>query len=142
MIRDRIQSRLRFVLNNAGTKKSATLESYVGCTTKELVEHISSFFTDTLNWETRDQWDIDHIRPCASFDLTDDEQAKVCFNWRNLAPLDSFENYSKGDNYEPLDEAAWSYLMRELGYDGKLFLLFEEGRGGLYGQEAAGEVDT
>ena len=95
MIRDRIQSRLRFVLNNAGTKKSATLESHVGCTTKELVEHISSFFTDTLNWETRDQWDIDHIRPCASFDLTDDEQAKVCFNWRNLAPLDSFENYSK-----------------------------------------------
>jgi hypothetical protein len=32
--------------------------------------------------------------------------------------------------------------MRELGYDGELFLLFEEGRGGLYGQEAAGEVDT
>ena len=33
-------------------------------------------------------------------------------------------------------------MMRELGYDSELFLLFEEGRGGLYGQEAAGEVDT
>ena len=39
-------------------------------------------------------------------------------------------------------EVEWARLMRELGYDGELFLLFEEGRGGLYGQEAAGEVDT
>ena len=42
----------------------------------------------------------------------------------------------------PADEVEWAYMMRELGYEGELFLLFEEGRGGLYGQEAAGEVDT
>ena len=88
-----------------------------------------------MNWDNygRDGWHVDHFRPCASCDLNDEEQQLVCFNWRNLAPLDSFENYSKGDNYEPHDEAAWSYLMRELGYEGELFLLFEEGRGGLYG---------
>ena len=27
--------------------------------------------------------------------------------------------------------SQWAYMMRELGYDGELFLLFEEGRGGL-----------
>ena len=57
-------------------------------------------------------------------------------------PLWASENISKNDNYEPADEVEWARLMRELGYDGELFLLFEEGRGGLYEQEAAGEVDT
>ena len=57
-------------------------------------------------------------------------------------PLWASENIRKNDNYEPADEVEWASLMRELGYDGELFLLFEEGRGGLYGQEAAGEVDT
>lgn len=71
-------------------------------------------------------WHVDHIRPCASFDLTDKEQQLVCFNWRNLQPLWSSENISKSDDYDPADEEAWAYLMRELGYDGELFLLFEE----------------
>ena len=43
---------------------------------------------------------------------------------------------SKNDQYGPVDEVEWASLMRELGYDGELFLLFEEGRGGLYGQPA------
>ncbi len=41
------------------------------------------------------------------------------------------ENISKSDDYDPADEVDWAYMMRELGYDGELFLLFEEGRGGL-----------
>ena len=51
-------------------------------------------------------------------------------------PLDKFDNYAKGDTYEPHDEVEWACMMRELGYDGELLLLFEEGRGGLYGLPA------
>ena len=54
----------------------------------------------------------------------------------------ALKNLDKKDIYEPHHEVEWARRMRELGYDGELFLLFEEGRGGLYGQEAAGEVDT
>ena len=64
-----------------------------------------------------------------SFDLTDIEQQKTCYNWRNLRPLWGKENIAKSDNYEPHDEAAWSYLMRELGYEGERFLRFEEENG-------------
>ena len=92
--------------------------------------------------QQRARWHVDHIRPCASFDLTDKKQQLVCFNWRNLRPMWGAENISKSDNYDPADEVEWAYMMRELGYEGELFLLFEEGRGGLYGQESAGEVDT
>ena len=52
------------------------------------------------------------------------------------------DNIQKSDEYEPHHEVEWARRTRELGYDGELFLLFEEGRGGLYGHEAAGEVDT
>ena len=88
-------------------------------------------FENEMTWDNWGDWHIDHIRPCMSFDLTDIEQQKTCYNWRNLRPLWGEENISKSDNYEPHDEAAWSYLMRELGYEGELFLRFEEGTGGL-----------
>ena len=39
---------------------------------------------------------IDHIKPCASFDLTDPAQQKECFNYKNLQPLWAFDNISKG----------------------------------------------
>ena len=62
-----------------------------------------------------------------SFDLTETEQQKTAFNWRNLQPLWGSENISKSDSYEPHHEVEWARRMRELGYDGELFLLFEEG---------------
>ena len=86
-----------------------------------------------MSWDNygRDGWHVDHIRPCASCDLNDEEQQLVCFNWRNLRPMWAAENISKSDDYDPADEVDWAYMMRELEYDGELFLLFEEGRGGL-----------
>ncbi len=52
-----------------------------------------------MNWDNRRTWHIDHIRPCASFDLTDPEQQKVCFNFRNLQPLFAIDNLKKGAKF-------------------------------------------
>lgn len=125
LMRDRLQARLNFVLSNAGEKKSATLEKYIGCTCLELAKHIESQFVRGMNWENKGTWNIDHIRPCASFDLTDFDQAQVCFNWRNLSPLEETANKEKQHQYDQSDEQSWSKRMRDLGYEGELFLIFE-----------------
>jgi hypothetical protein len=56
----------------------------------------------TMSWEnyTRKGWHIDHIRPCASFDLSDPSEQKACFHWTNLQPLWSEDNLSKSDHWD------------------------------------------
>jgi hypothetical protein len=48
------------------------------------------------------KWHVDHIRPCASFDLTNPKQQQICFHYTNLQPLWAIDNIKKGVklNYE------------------------------------------
>ena len=71
----------------------------VGCTKEELKMHIELQFKDGMTWENYGQWHIDHIRPCASFDLLDPEQARQCTHYTNLQPLWAKDNLSKGSKY-------------------------------------------
>ena len=120
------------IRDGKGVKQQKT-EELLGCTVSEARDHIESQFEEGMSWENwaMDGWHLDHIRPCISFDMTEERQQFVCFNFRNQMPLWGESNISKNDNYDPSDEVAWASLMRDLGYDGELFLLFEEGRGGL-----------
>ena len=124
-IKDRLQTRFRHAIRTKNY--SFTVEKYCGCSIKALTSYLENNFVEGMSWEAKDKWEIDHLRPCKSFDLTDEEQAKTCFNWRNLRPLWSKENRSKKDSYEVLDETEWVERMISLGYEGELFLKYEEG---------------
>ena len=52
-----------------------------------------------MNWGNYgvNGWQIDHIIPITSFDLTDNEQVKKCFNYKNTQPLWAKENIIKSD---------------------------------------------
>jgi hypothetical protein len=52
-------------------------------------------FQEWMSWDNHGEWHIDHIRPCASFDLTDPKQLKECFHYTNLQPLSARDNLSK-----------------------------------------------
>jgi hypothetical protein len=97
----RILCTLRNRVNKAldhKTKKAYKTNELLGCDIDELEIHLEKQFKEGMTWENygRSTWHIDHIIPCASFDLTDPEQQKKCFHYTNLQPLWAKENMSKG----------------------------------------------
>lgn len=76
-------------------KTGKTME-LTGCSKEELITHLESKFTQGMTWENYGAWHIDHIRPCASFNLEDPGEQKKCFHWTNLQPLWAVDNIRKG----------------------------------------------
>lgn len=86
-----------------GNYKAGSAVSDLGCTVEELKKHLEYQFKPGMDWDnhTKDGWHIDHIKPLASFDLTDSIQFKEACHYTNLQPLWAFENLRKGDKYAP-----------------------------------------
>ena len=64
---------------------------------KDLKKHLENQFVEGMSWDNYGEWQIDHIVPCASFDLSDPNQQRICFNFRNLQPLWAKDNQRKQD---------------------------------------------
>ena len=62
---------------------------------EELKIHIEGKFVEGMTWENHGSWHLDHVRPCCSFDLKNEEEQKKCFHYTNLQPLWAVENLSK-----------------------------------------------
>ena len=77
-------------------KYSATVE-LLGCTIEELWTHLENKFTEGMTRENHGEWHVDHVIPCANFDLTDPEQQKKCFHYTNLQPLWALDNLKKSN---------------------------------------------
>jgi len=101
-IRHQLSNRLWSALkrNNLYQSKCASTMQLVGCTIEELWKHLESS-PSWEPWMTRENygkggWDVDHILPCASFDLKCPVQQLACFHWSNLQPLEHIKNVTKG----------------------------------------------
>jgi hypothetical protein len=101
--------RMRQALKKAS--KSDSTMNLVGCDLDSLKLHLEQLFEDGMSWDNHGRpngdffagWHVDHIRPCASFDLTNEEQQRVCFHYTNLQPLWAKDNMSKGDKWEEVE---------------------------------------
>jgi len=99
VIKQRLCARITRVLRRKNRKNGRTVE-LVGCTWPFLRQHLESQFVNGMSWENRRLWHIDHIRPCASFNLSDISEQRKCFHFSNLRPLWSHENMTKADKWE------------------------------------------
>jgi len=100
VITKRLRRRLAHIVKSIGGKeyKAASTFALLGCNIEQFKIHIESKFTQDMSWENvlNGAIHIDHIKPCAKFDLKDPEQQKECFSWQNLQPLWWYDNLSKG----------------------------------------------
>lgn len=93
------RDRLTAIIKKGLANKIVNTKELYGCTIEQLKAHLESKFRPGMTWKNYGfhGWHIDHIVPCAAFDLTKLEEQKKCFHYTNLQPLWRFENQSKGN---------------------------------------------
>ena len=89
------RKRIASAFKAAKVPKKSKFTSLLGCSFEQAKMHIENQFQEWMSWDNHGEWHIDHIRPCASFDLTDPKQLKECFHYTNLQPLSARDNLSK-----------------------------------------------
>jgi hypothetical protein len=78
------------------------------CKNKHTIEYLGCNSTEYLKWmldnnkgytlENRgSEWHIDHVIPLSHFNLNNEEEQLIAFNWRNTMPLAAKENLSKNN---------------------------------------------
>ena len=92
-LRTRIRKALKGYHNS---DKAGRTMKLVDCNKEELWKHLEKQFKLGMTRENYGEWHIDHIIPCASFNLVCPVQQLACFHYSNLQPLWASENLSKG----------------------------------------------
>jgi hypothetical protein len=92
-----LRSRLRNAIQ--GNYKVGSAVKDLGCTIDELKTYLESKFKLSMTWDNYGYygWHIDHIKPLASFDLTNRQQLLEACHYTNLQPLWANENLTKSD---------------------------------------------
>jgi len=95
-VKQRLCARIKSALKEVSLRKTDKTYEYIGCSYNFLKSWISYQFQVKMSWDNIGLWHIDHVIPCASFDLTNPESASECFSWKNLRPCWAEENMIKG----------------------------------------------
>lgn len=116
-LRDRFYS---FIKKKDKSKKTF---KYLCATIEQTNNYLESQFTDGMNWKNMGTkpdgtrgWQIDHRRPCSSFDLSNEDEIYMCFHWTNLQPLWAEVNqWEKGGKFDP-ETFEYEWKGREIGW--------------------------
>lgn len=106
----RLRSRIYSAFVNQCSNKTERTWKYIGCSPKLLQEWIEFQLYDGMTMDNYGKvWHIDHVKPCSSYNLTEQLDIEECFNWKNLRPLLAEKNYKKKDKID-----VFELLMQEL----------------------------
>jgi len=95
-IQKALMRRMYCAIKQQHSKKYQDTKTLTGCSVEYLKQHLESQFTEGMSWDNYGKFHIDHILPCASFDLSKPSEQKKCFHYTNLQPLWAADNLSKG----------------------------------------------
>src|SRR5882724_6322733 len=91
-----LANRIRDAIKANKSRKSTSSIDLLGCTVDFYKKFLESKFAPNMTWENYGKWEIDHIRPCVNFDLSDISQQFECFHYTNTQPLWAHKNRGKG----------------------------------------------
>lgn len=90
-LRRTIRSRIFHALES---KSKHTIE-YLGCNSTEYADWLFNYDERYTIDNRGKEWHIDHVIPLSKFNLEDENEQLIAFNWRNTMPLSATENLSK-----------------------------------------------
>jgi len=99
-VKNNMRSRLYTAIKDQNTTRDSTTMNLTGCSVDALISHLESQFAEGMTWDNYGEWHVDHIRPCASFDLSLDREQKKCFHYMNLQPLWAEDNRRKSAKHK------------------------------------------
>jgi hypothetical protein len=92
-----IRSRIISALKN---KEKHTVE-YLGC---NIPDYLNWLLNNDSNYDLDNrgsEWHIDHVIPLSKFNLNDEQEQMIAFNWRNTMPLSAQDNLKKNNKIIP-----------------------------------------
>lgn len=100
-ILNNLRRRLHLAVSNQKAYKQDKTLILIGCSPKFLYKWIEYQFDKNMKWNNYGSyWDVDHVIGCANFDFSSKKEQLICFNWKNLQPLEKKENNSKNDKID------------------------------------------
>ena len=95
-ISSRLRTRVWSAVKNQSSNKSNHSADLLGCNMEEFKNYLESKFSEGMTWNNYGMWHIDHIKACATFDLSLPSEQIKCFHYTNLQPLWRMDNFIKG----------------------------------------------
>tara|TARA_R110000772_G_scaffold162379_1_gene273585 strand:+ start:365 stop:1147 length:783 start_codon:yes stop_codon:yes gene_type:complete len=87
-------------LKRQGVRKTNKTFELLGTDKNTARKHIESLWTEGMSWKNHglgwDKWHIDHVKPCAKFNLKNLNEQLECCHYKNLQPLWQKDNFKKG----------------------------------------------
>ncbi len=104
-VQAKLSKYLRITLYRLLTKtkinKSNSAIKLLGCSVDDFKQYLETQFLPEMTWDNHGKvWEIDHIKPCFTFDLSLEEQQKECFNYINMRPLFKTTNIAESFGYK------------------------------------------
>jgi hypothetical protein len=80
--------RTRLLKTIKGIKTSKSLMRYIDIDISTFVNWIEYQWHDNMSWDNYGVlWEVDHVVPCSSYDLTLEDDKSKCFHWSNMRPF-------------------------------------------------------
>ena len=118
------------IYNCLKVHKAKSHIEYLGTSTNDYLDWIMTYNSDYNLDNYGPVWHIDHVIAISHFDLSNENEQLLAFNWRNTMPLSAKENLKKNKNINT--EQIKAHFTKLLEYHNKNNIIMPEEFKNLY----------